>query len=92
MYRSGEKTLSTPAAARQIAFRAIQSAAKEPNGSLWSLITARFFTAFMFDREPLRHRRPDRPRRASVVSTRRSLIALVEMPVARPDAKVVVPA
>jgi len=47
--RTGEKHLSTPAAARAAARWAITTAAIEPNGSFYALLTARVFTAFMFE-------------------------------------------
>ena len=49
MYRKGEKSVSTPACAREVARRAILSAEAEPVGSYWPLISAKVFTAFMFE-------------------------------------------
>ena len=49
MNRTGERFVSTPAAAREVARRAIQRASDEEKGSFWELVTARVFTAFMFE-------------------------------------------
>jgi hypothetical protein len=49
MTRTGEKFISTPAMAREVARRAIQRASYEERGSFWELVTAKVFTAFMFE-------------------------------------------
>ena len=47
--RTVDKTLSTPAVARKTAWWAIESAAGNPTGSYYALVTAKTFTAFMFE-------------------------------------------
>ena len=47
--RTTKKWLSTPAVARHTARWAIESAASNPAGSYYALITAKVFTAFMFE-------------------------------------------
>jgi hypothetical protein len=47
--RTIDKTLSTSAVACKTAHWAIESAAENPNGSYYALITARVFTAFIFE-------------------------------------------
>src|ERR1700682_2106861 len=47
--RTIEKTLSTPAVARNTVQWAMKSAASIPIGSYYALITAKIFTAFMFE-------------------------------------------
>jgi hypothetical protein len=47
--RTVEKTLSTPAVARNTVRWAMRSAASVQTGSYYALITARVFTAFMFE-------------------------------------------
>jgi hypothetical protein len=49
IHRTIEKNLSTPAVARQTARWAMRSASNNPNGSYYALITAKVFTAFMFE-------------------------------------------
>jgi hypothetical protein len=49
MTRTGEKFISTPAMVREVARRAIQRASDEEKGSFWELVTAKVFTAFMFE-------------------------------------------
>ena len=47
--RTIEKTLRTPAVARNVVQWAMKSVATTPNGSYYALITAKVFTAFMFE-------------------------------------------